>query len=462
MKKVLTIGGSDSSGGAGIQADLKTFAALGVYGTSVITSVTAQNTVGIQGIIDLHSRFISLQIESVFSDIGVDAIKIGMTPSNEIIEVVSRSLKKQRLKNIVLDPVISSKSGTPLLNPGAKANLVKKMFPLALLVTPNIPEARLLTGISIKNYSDIKTAAKRIHKLGVKNVLIKGGHFRGKAVDTFYDGNVFRFYETNRIPDKNVHGTGCTLASAIAAELAKETPLPGAIQSAKKYITDAIAHSVNLGQGSTIIQHFLNLYRESSKYIMLCEMESALDILIKGEIGCLIPEVQSNLGYGMKNAESKEDIMIFPDRLIKKDQGIIAVSRPKFGQISHIASIVFTAMHYDPEKRAAINIKYLPEIISACKKLKLSISSFSRSFEPKITKKKEGSTLEWGVDQTIKKFGAVPDIIYDTGGIGKEPMIRVLASDPVSVANIVLKIKAEYIKTNKTFRPPQKTNKAPS
>lgn len=449
MNKALTIGGSDPSGGAGIQADLKTFAALGVYGTSVITSVTAQNTVGIQGMADLHSRFISLQIESVFSDIKLDSIKIGMVPNNEIIETVSKALKKQDAKNIVLDPVMSSKGGIPLLNPGAKYNLVKKLFPLALLVTPNIPEASSLSKVSIKSYNDIKEAAKIIHRAGAKNVLIKGGHFRGKAVDTLYNGNIFKTFEAKRIPNKHVHGTGCTLASAIAAELAKGSSLVRAIQKAKVFITNSILHSIEIGKGSSTINHFLDFYRDSIKHKMLREMESALDILIKGEIGCLIPEVQSNIGCGLENVITNDDIITFPDRLIKKGHDIIAISRPTFGNTSHIASIILTVMKHDPIKRAAMNIKYSPEIITACKKANLSISSFSRNFEPKQIKEKEGSTLEWGTAQAIKKFGSVPDIIYDTGGIGKEPMVRVLDVDPVSVANKVLQIKDRYLKIHK-------------
>ena len=161
MKKALTIAGSDTIGGAGIQADLKTFSALGVYGASVITSVTAQNTEGIQGIIDLPSRFIALQIESVISDIHLDSIKIGLLPNNEIIKIVGSKLKEHNVKNVVLDPVIFPKEETPLVHPGAKDNLINKLFPLSLIVTPNIPEARYLTGISIKNYSDIKEAAKK-------------------------------------------------------------------------------------------------------------------------------------------------------------------------------------------------------------------------------------------------------------------------------------------------------------
>lgn len=452
MKKVLTIGGSDSIAGAGIQADLKTFAALGVYGTSVITTITAQNTVGIKGIIDLHSRFVALQIDAVFSDIQVDSIKVGMLLNNEIINVVASKLKESNLKKIVLDPVMYSHGDTPLLNPASKNNLVKKMFPLALLVTPNIPEARVLTGITIKSYSNIKEAAKRIHKLGAKNVLIKGGHFRGKAVDTFYNGESFRFFESNRIPGENVHGTGCTYASAIAAELAKGTPLIKAIQKAKSFITGAILHSINLGQGSRVIHHMLDFSRDSEKYRMLCEMETALDILKKAEIGCLIPEVQSNLGYGPGGAKSEQDIIAFPERIIKNGNGITAISRPKFGSSSHIASIILTAMNHDQLKKAAMNIKYMPEIITACKKLKLSVSSFSRKLEPNPVKRKEGSTLEWGTEQAIKKFGSVPDIIYDTGEMGKEAMIRVLAPDPVSLANIILKIKAEFVKMRKTAK----------
>jgi hydroxymethylpyrimidine/phosphomethylpyrimidine kinase len=265
-------------------------------------------------------------------------------------------------------------------------------------------------------------------------------------VDTFYDGKIFKFFEAKRLPNKSVHGTGCALASAIAAELAKGISLITAIQRAKSFITGAIAHSAKIGHGSHVINHFLDLYREGEKFKMLGEMETALEILKKRELGSFIPEVQSNLGYALENPKSKEDIMAFPDRIIKKGNKVIAVSGPRFGCSDHISSIILAAMSHDPTKRAAMNIKYLPEIINVCKKIKLSIASFSRDVEPTSLKAKEGSSLDWGVKQAIKKFGSVPDIIYDTGGMGKEPMIRVLANNPSNVADIILKIKQNISK----------------
>jgi hydroxymethylpyrimidine/phosphomethylpyrimidine kinase len=268
MKKVLTIAGSDSCGGAGIQADLKTFSANGVYGMSVITAVTAQNTQGVLAVQDIDEEIIRAQIDAIFTDIEVDAVKIGMVSKISTINAISDKLQQYKPKNIVLDPVMISKSGFSLLRPESKAALIKRLIPLATIITPNIPEAEEIlkeigaTINKIETMEDMEKAAKEIYKLGCKNVFLKGGHMQGEAVDVLYDGkNTIHFY-AKRIHTKNTHGTGCTLSSAIASNMALGFDINKAIQNAKDYITIAIAHSLSIGQGVGPTNHFYELYKK--------------------------------------------------------------------------------------------------------------------------------------------------------------------------------------------------------
>ena len=263
MKNALTIAGSDSSGGAGIQADLKTFSAHGVFGLSVITAVTAQNTRGVFGIADIPPEIIKKQLAAVFEDILVAAVKIGMLSQSETIKIVAAGLREYRAANIVLDPVMVSKSGCHLLAPQAVEALIKELLPLADIVTPNIPEAEVMTGLSITTLYEMEKAARAIFQMGAKNVLLKGGHLANEATDLLFDGQSVQLFPAVRIATKNTHGTGCTLSSAIAANLAKGFAVAECVARAKEYITTAIEHSLELGGGAGPVHHFYALYQKA-------------------------------------------------------------------------------------------------------------------------------------------------------------------------------------------------------
>ena len=249
MHRALTIAGSDSGGGAGIQADLKTFAALGVFGASAITSVTAQNTVGVQGVHDLPPEFVSLQIDSVLDDIAIDAAKTGMLSSAAIIEIVAEKVKAHRIERLVVDPVMVAKSGAPLIQPEAVKALIQRLLPLALVVTPNVPEAEALSGLKIGGLDGMRQSARQIHGLGSKYVVVKGGHLGGRATDLVFDGSAFTELDADRIDTPHTHGTGCVFSAAIAAELAKGSSVPDAIAAAKRFVTAAIRYGFQLGRG---------------------------------------------------------------------------------------------------------------------------------------------------------------------------------------------------------------------
>ncbi len=257
MPAVLTIAGSDSSAGAGIQADLKTFAALGVYGASALTAVTAQNTRGVTAVHELPPEIVAAQIDAVVTDIRPDAVKTGMLANAEIIEVVAGKVKKHGLPNLVVDPVMVAKSGDPLLRRDAVAALRDLLLPLAAVVTPNLPEAAVLTGRDLDSQADVRRAAREIVALGARAVVLKGGHAEGDtATDLLYDGRRFREYSAPRIDTTSTHGTGCTFASAIAAYLALGQPLPEAVGHAKEYVTEALRHAYPIGAGHGPLHHF--------------------------------------------------------------------------------------------------------------------------------------------------------------------------------------------------------------
>jgi len=436
IKRILTIAGSDSGGGAGIQADLKTITLLGGYGLSVVTALTAQNTLGVFSIHELPSTFVSEQMDSVLSDIGADVIKTGMLARADIIEVVVKKIKQYGIKTVVVDPVIYSKSGDVLLCEDGRDKLIKRLIPLASVVTPNLLEATILTGLELNSKEDMIKAAKKIYRMGAKGVVIKGGHLKGEmAIDILYDGK--RFYEfcSKRIESKNTHGTGCTYASAIATLLAKGDSLPEAVGKAKEFVSLAIENGLDLGKGSGPVNPFANTLKEIKKYEVLNELCKALEILKKERIGHLIPEVSSNLGYALPYAKSFEDVAAFPGRIVRFRESIETVGAPEFGASKHIANIILSVMRFNPEYCSAMNIRYSKENILKLRKKGFLVAHFSREAEPKKIKQREGSSLEWGVSEVLKKLGKVPDFIYDEGDIGKEPMIRVLGRNPIEVIN---------------------------
>jgi len=437
---VLCIGGSDSSSGAGLQADLKAVHACGAYALSVVTAVTAQNSRGVQGIHPVPARFVGKQCEVLLQDIQVDAVKTGMLWSEEIIGEVASKIKKYHLRKIVVDPVLTAKGGKILLQKKALAALIKNLLPLADVLTPNLPEAESLTKMKISSIAEMKKAARILHDLGARNVVIKGGHFLSKApaksTDILYDGNRFHEFAADWIHTRNTHGTGCTFASSVAACLAQGRSLADAVKKAKALTTEAIENSLPLGEGHGPVDAAVR----GRRHPCLEALRKAVNILSASPCGRLIPEVQSNLVYAAAGAGSEDQVAGFPGRIIRFRDSARAVANPEFGASRHIARIVLTVMRYDPSYRSAMNIKYSEDIVAVCRKIGFDVKSFDRSDEPPEKKDQEGRSLEWGVNEVLKQSFAVPDIIYDPGGWGKEPMVRVLGKNPVDVVHKVLLI----------------------
>ena len=256
MKKVMTIAGSDSGAGAGIQADLKAIAAMGAYGTTAITSVTVQNTLGVWGVCNLPLEIVEAQIDAIMEDISTHAAKTGMLATKEIILLVSKKVKEYKIHKLVVDPVMVATSGDILLENDAVETLIHELIPLAEVVTPNVKEAEVLSGVTIHTIQDMEAAAKKIAEMGPKYVIVTGGHIEGDATDILYDGKEIFYFSGKRIHTNNTHGTGCTYSAALAACIAQEITVIDAVGKVKQYITGALVNSLSIGKGSGPVDHF--------------------------------------------------------------------------------------------------------------------------------------------------------------------------------------------------------------
>ncbi|MBW1780629.1 MAG: bifunctional hydroxymethylpyrimidine kinase/phosphomethylpyrimidine kinase [Deltaproteobacteria bacterium] len=440
MKRILTIAGSDSGGGAGIQADLKTITVLGSYGMSAITALTAQNTVGVQGVHPVPVDFITRQMESVLSDLGADAAKTGMLATPEIVLAVAEQLKRFRVERLVVDPVMVAKSGDALLSESARITIRDDLLPLAHVVTPNLPEASELCGSPVRDLDAMKAAARKIHELGPRFVLVKGGHLTGDAVDVLFDGDDFRIFDAPRLNNRNTHGTGCTFSAALATFLGQGMPTPKAVAEAKKFITRAIALGLDLGSGHGPTNHYAHVLRFVERERVLRDLQKGVERLFCEPMGDVIPEVRSNFGYAVPGAIDHQEVAAIPGRISQAGARLLVCRDPAFGASRHIAKVILAAMMADPEIRSAMNIRYSSKMVEICRSVGLQTASFDRGEEPNEVKAQEGSTLEWGTRRALKGVDPVPDVVYDEGEKGKEPMIRILGKNPMEVAEKVLRI----------------------
>jgi len=476
MKRVMTIGGSDCSGGAGIQADIKTFSALGVYGTSVITAVTAQNASGVQAKHEVPVELVESQIQSIMSEasakgITVDYAKTGMLYSSVMIETVAKQLKIHKIP-FVVDPVMKAGSGGILLADNALNTLVKLLLPICEVVTPNVPEASCISGLEIRDKEDAKDAAIKIHELGASAVIIKGGHLgqetaAGKATDLIYDGEFEELSGEYIKPEKGkiIHGAGCSFSAALTAALAKGENLRHAAASAKKFVHDAIAAGEELSN-MIVLNQARELRKNADRYFVLENVKEAVRKLKSiPDFKRLVPEVGTNIGMAIEGAESERDVAAVAGRIFIPIHAkeVTHGETVDFGASSHVARMILAMMAMTGGKniRSAINIKYSVQIIDACKRAGLVISSFEREHEPTGAK-----TMDWGVREAIRnlflrgalphdpaspvrayrkalpkeKVEFLPDVIYDLGAVGKEPMTRIFGDTALEVAEKVNKI----------------------
>jgi len=433
-KVALSIAGSDSSGGAGIQADLKSFSYLGIHGVTALTCVTAQNTQQVRSIYKVPVDVIEHQLESLFDDCSIAAVKTGMLYDEQIVKVVAKKLSEYHMKPVV-DPVMVATSGDALANHTFVSSLQQYLLPLSLMVTANIPEACVLANMEIKKQKDVQQACKKIFELGPEYVLIKGGHLEDDiVVDILFDGKQFHTFILPRIPHKKAHGSGCTLSALITGLLALgESPID-AVEKSKYIVWSMIQQGYSPGKGSDVLNHSSTiqippLLRSSEKFLVWLALKTAIETMISFLPPGYIPEVGMNFAYALPNAKTRNDVCAVDGRITKHKERPSLCGTIDFGVSKHVASIVLAAMSFDTTIRSAVNIRYSKKTVELCKKIGFAVGSFDRKDEPPTAP----STMEWGTKHAITILGRVPDIIYDTGSVGKEPMIRILGKDPEDV-----------------------------
>ncbi|MFQ6061470.1 MAG: bifunctional hydroxymethylpyrimidine kinase/phosphomethylpyrimidine kinase, partial [Thermoplasmata archaeon] len=390
MRAALTIASSDSSGGAGIQTDLKAIASLGVHLCSVITCVTAQNTQRVHSIFPLPVEEIEKQLESVLSDINVSAAKTGMLYSPEIVRAVSKALKKADFP-VVVDPVMVATTKSLLSQEGLAEALIKDILPFCELVTPNRTEAEVLSGFRIENERDAESACERIHELGARNVLLKGGHLGEVPVDILFSEGIFQSFEGQRYLE-DVHGSGCAFSAFITGNLALGMGLAESVRKSKRMITAGFFDSYEIGKGFRIVQsHWIE-----DRYLVLRELGSSVEDLKSFLPAELVPEVGMNFGYALPFAIDPGDVVALKARIAKSHEGIYGASCIDFGASEHISRVILTAMRFDHRFRSALNVKFSEDILARFKDAGLGVAEFDRKEEPKGV-----STMEWGTERAI-------------------------------------------------------------
>jgi len=429
MRTALTVAGSDSGGGAGIQADLKSFAALGVHGTSVLTCITAQNTQGVESIFPLPTEEIRAQLRAVFSDFSVGAAKTGMLYSGDIVRTVASELRRRKFP-VVVDPVMVATIGASLQAPDFRDALVEDLLPRADLVTPNAFEAEQLSGSRVRGAADARAAARAIAKLGARSVLVKGGHLRGPLVDLLFRDGEFIEFRSPRYP-ADLHGSGCTLAASIAGYLALGHGLDEAVSLGHRRVMAGFATAYRPGRGIPVINsHFAPDRHAIWESVATAAQQAARIIPVE-----YAPEVGINLGFALPAAADAADVCALRGRIVRVGDALAVTGPAAFGASRHIARVILTAMAFDPTVRSAINLKYVNKNQTHLRGMGFTVATFRRTMQPAGT-----STMEWGTRRAIEAAGRVPDVIWDPGGVGKEPMMRVLGAEPTDVLRKVGKI----------------------
>ena len=444
LRSVLSIAGSDSSSGAGIQADLKTLSSLGTYGCSAITAITVQNTKKIFEVFPIPSEIVIRQINSVLNDIRIDAIKIGMVYDGIIINKIFKILKNTNIP-IIVDPIFTSTSGKNLIKYEAIKALTKKILPIATIITPNINEATQLSGIDIKNKEDLVKSLIKMKKLGPKNVIVKGGHLLSEhSIDTLIDDklNIIEF-SNSRISIPENHGSGCNFSAALSAYISQGYEIPIACKLANEFINSVLKNLLYIGKGYPVTDTALTTSSSAFKFHVIEELSIAINELETiTDVGKLIPETQSNFAYAIPNATSIKEVAGIKGRIVRIDQKVKASSCIEFGATQHIASAVISYMNINPLMRAGFNIKYDKKIIEILQSF-MKISEYDRRLEPQKLKEKEGYTIQWGVKKAILKDKEVRGI-YHKGDIGKEPMIILFGHNPAEIVKYLRKLTEYY------------------
>ena len=422
---ILTVGGSDPSSGAGIQSDIKTFSDFDVYGFTVITAITSQNTKQVLSVEPVSKKSLKSQLESVLSDFHIDAIKIGMVYNSDIIKVIHSVFRHNQVP-IIVDPIIKSTTGNLLLKKNALTDYKKMIIPLADIITPNKYEAKILSGMS-----NVRTAAKKIQILGAKSVIVTGATISKDKISDYVLEKDKEYQITGKmIPIKN-HGSGCNYSASLTVSLAKQYTINQAVKIAKKYVYNSIKNSKNIGKGVRITHQ-----QDSVEKMEL--LDSINDFKQIKNVYKIIPECQTNFVLAKKRPKTLRDVLGVSGRLVKSGKEIMTAGEIIYGGSHHVGTAVIEVNKKFPNIRSGLNIKFDPKIISKAKSCGLEVLSYDRKKESKKSKLREGSSIKWGINYTLKTRS--PDVIYHKGDVGKEPMILVFGDTPNDVIKKISKM----------------------
>ncbi|WP_415519235.1 MAG: bifunctional hydroxymethylpyrimidine kinase/phosphomethylpyrimidine kinase [Desulfovibrio aminophilus] len=434
VPSILTIAGSDSGGGAGIQADLKTITVLGGYGLSVITALTAQNTRTVAGIEAPSPEFVALQLKTVLTDIPVAAAKTGMLFSAPIIRAAAPFLARKNFP-LVVDPVCVAQTGAKLLEDDAVAAMLERIFPVADLLTPNIPEAELFTGMTIRGPEDICRAAEKLLDLGPKAVLVKGGHLESLAATDWYaapDQKPLPLIQP-RVNTHSLHGTGCTLSAAIATGLGQGLDMLSAVRAAQRYLNLGLRSAFPLGGGAGPVNHLAPLFKERARRGVLESLAEAGPRLaaLRG-LARVVPESSMNLALAVPHADAVDEVAAYSGRITATRRDEILISGcPEFGAAPNLAQVLLAARRHNSEAACVLTLRLDDSVVGAMERAGLVAAWFDRAEEPSYLKDREGSILEWGTYEALARHPepAAVDAVCDRGEVGKEPQARLLGED---------------------------------
>jgi hydroxymethylpyrimidine/phosphomethylpyrimidine kinase len=429
---VLTIAGSDSGGGAGIQADLKTIEAGGAFGTSAVTSVTAQNTTGVESTHVLPVGEIEAQCEAVFADFDVAAVKTGMLATSDVVDLVAEQVATTDAPAVV-DPVMVAASGDRLLEPDAEA-AYERLVAEATLVTPNADEAAVLTGVDVTDSERAREAGEQIVDMDAEAALVKGGHVPGdEVVDVLVTGETVETISHPRVDTDATHGSGCALSSAVATRLAHGDDIPAAVEHGVDLLGRAVRYGLDVGEGPGAVHHMVDLRDRAERQPAVERVAAVVRQFVARDVSPLVPEVGMNVVGATPYAEVPSDCAAVEGRIARTLDGVAPTRGVRVGASSHVARFLLAAREYDPALRFASNCRFDDDVESALGALDGPVVGYDRADEPADVKAQEGQTMGWGARQAFEAADGTPVAVFDWGEIGKEPMVKLLARDSATL-----------------------------
>jgi hydroxymethylpyrimidine kinase/phosphomethylpyrimidine kinase len=430
---VCTVAGSDSGGGAGIQADLKTIEAGGAFGTSVVTSVTAQNTTGVRSTHVLPVEEITAQAEAVLSDFDVAALKTGMLATGEVVDLVTERVASTEVPSVV-DPVMVAASGDRLLEPEAEA-AYEDLIPEATLVTPNADEAEVLTGIEVTDENSAHEAAAEVVAMGADAALVKGGHLQGEAVvDVLVTGERTETISHARVDTDATHGSGCTLSSAIATRLAHGDDLAVAVRTGVDLLSRAVRYNVDVGEGPGAVHHAVALRDRAERDPTAERVTDVVRQFVRRDVSRLVPEMGTNVVGATPYAEVPTECAAVEGRITRTLDGVAPTRGVRFGASSRVARVLLAAREFDADLRFALNCRFDDGVEAALGALDGSVAEYDRSAH-EVTTAREDRAIARDVGQAFAATDGTPVAVFDRGAVGTEPMVELLARDPAALVD---------------------------